>query len=131
MTKKNDSRKINALLPLKFLRKHVINRSVAISLRNYLSIILFSQVILLIMVLFLAGFILEKQKEIKSARDKNYSYWLSVVNQYPNEPDILFNAGKSAYESGKKEIALKFIEKALQIDPLFEKAIQFKKEIGK
>jgi len=83
------------------------------------------------MVLFLAGFILENQKENKSVRDKNYSYWESLAEQYPNEPDILFNAGKSAYENGRKEAALKFIEKALQMDPLFEKAIDLKKELEK
>jgi len=83
------------------------------------------------MVLFLAGLILENKKEIKSARDKNYLYWVNVAAQYPNEPDVLFNTGKSAYEDGKKEIALKFIERALQSDPLFEKALNLKKEIEK
>lgn len=113
------------------MRKYVINRKVAIILRNYLSIALFFQVVLLIMVLFLAGFILENKKEIKSIKDKNYLYWESVASQYPNEPDVLFNAGKSAYESGRKDVALKLIEKALQIDPLFEKALELKKEIEK
>ena len=83
------------------------------------------------MVLFLAGFILEKQKEIKDTREKNYLYWTSLAEQYPNEPDILFNAGKSAYEYGKKGEAFEFIKKSLQIDPLFEKALNLKQEIGK
>lgn len=125
------SRKINALLPLKSIRKYIINRKVAIILRNYLSIVLFVQVVLLILVLFLAGFMLENRKEIKSTRDKNYLYWEGVAGQYPNDPDVLFNAGKSAYESGKEKIAFKFIEKALQIDPLFEEAINLKKELEK
>lgn len=131
MTKKNNSRKINALLPLPAINKYIIKRNVAVYLRNYLSIVLFFQVILVIMVLFLAGFILESEKELQAVRDKNYQYWTSVASQYPNEPDVLFNAGKSAYENGKKADAIKFVEKAIQIDPLFEKAIKLKQEIGK
>ena len=129
--KKDDSRKINALLPLKYIRKNIANRKVALPLRKYLSIVLFFQVILFIVFLSLAGLILENAKEIKRNKDKSYQYWSSVAEQYPNEPDVLFNAGKSAYESGKKEIALKYIEKALQIDPLFEKALNLKQEIEK
>ena len=67
---------------------------------------------------------IEYQKKIDE-----YKYWNGVVSQFPNIPDILFNASLSALNAGKKEEALRNIEKALQIDPLFKKALELKREI--
>ncbi len=50
-------------------------------------------------------------------------YWSSVASQYPNIPDILFNAAVSAMTMGRNDVALAYLNKSIQIDPLFTKAI--------
>lgn len=51
------------------------------------------------------------------------------MGQYPNIPDILYNASLSAFNIGQKQQAIEYIEKAIEIDPLFNKAYQLRKEI--
>lgn len=66
------------------------------------------------------------QFELKT---KDYMYWSSVALQYPAIPDVLYNAALSALNDNKKKEALEFVEKALQLDPLFKKAMELKNEI--
>ena len=129
--KKNNSRKISALSPKDLFKKHVIKRKVAIHIRNYLLLILFFQATLLVAILFFLGFLLQEKVSIRGIKEKDYLYWSSVADQYPNQPDILFNAAKSSYENGEKSKASEYVKKALQIDPLFEKAQKLLGEVDK
>lgn len=63
------------------------------------------------------------------AKMKEFSYWSSVASQFPNIPDILFNASLSAFETGNTSEALHLIDKALNIDPVFKKAQDLRDEI--
>lgn len=67
-----------------------------------------------------------KTKEI---REREYEYWSSVANQFPNVPDILYNAGVASINVGKKEKALGFLDKALRLDPLFIEAQQLRNNL--
>jgi tetratricopeptide (TPR) repeat protein len=60
---------------------------------------------------------------------QEYSYWSGVATQFPNIPDILYNAALSSYNAGRRNEALKNLEKALLIDPLFKKAKILQSEI--
>ena len=63
------------------------------------------------------------------SRGKDFEYWSSVAKQYPSIPDVLYNASLSALNDNKKKEATEYIDKALQIDPLFRKAQELKSEI--
>jgi tetratricopeptide (TPR) repeat protein len=52
-----------------------------------------------------------------------------VVTQFPNIPDVLYDAALSAYNTGRVDEALHYLNKAIQLDPLFKKAQEFRKEI--
>ncbi len=71
----------------------------------------------------------EMTKEIAHERAAEYEYWSGVATQFPNIPDVLYNAALSSYNAGKKNEAIKNLEKALLIDPLFKKAKVLQNEI--
>ncbi len=70
-----------------------------------------------------------KTLAVHENKTKKYEYWKSVISQFPNVPDILYNASLSAFNARQKIDALDYIEKALRIDPLFEDAFKLKNEI--
>lgn len=124
----NYLRKITALLP-KGYRKYVSHRYLAYYLRNFLFLFF----------LILAGFLLQilvnlenrydNERKNYALKSKEYHYWSSVAMQFPNIPDILYNTALSALNSGNKSEALDFVNKALQVDPLFRKAQELRIEI--
>lgn len=124
----NYLRKITAQLP-KGYRKYVTNRYLALYLRNFLLLffLLTAGILLQILVNLNARYELVKKDHAKKIYE--YRYWSGVVTQFPNIPDILYNASLSAYNAGMKNEALKNIEKALKIDPLFQKALRLRSEI--
>ncbi|HVZ66816.1 MAG TPA: tetratricopeptide repeat protein [Patescibacteria group bacterium] len=50
------------------------------------------------------------------------SYWESVVKDHPNLTDGYYNAAVYAVELGDKNKAIGYLDKALELDPSFEKA---------
>jgi Tfp pilus assembly protein PilF len=62
---------------------------------------------------------------------KQFRYWSGVASQFPNIPDILYNASVSSLNVGKTSEAKLYIDKALQIDPLFKQARELKKLLEK
>lgn len=115
-------RKITALLPKEAARK-LNNRYFAEHLRSFLFIVfVLIAGILLQLLVFLNG----KYKKVQNNYEKTlktYVYWSSVASQYPNIPDILYNASLSALTMGREDVALSYLNKSIQIDPLFDKAI--------
>lgn len=132
MTKKeNNSRKINAFSPNSFLKKHIAKRTVAVKLKNYLLIVFFIQALMLLVVVFFVGLVLEERQNLQKERNTSFLYWYKITSNYPERPDVLFNMAKSAYENGKEGVAVEYLNSALKIDPLFEEAIKFKSQIDK
>lgn len=121
-------RKITALLPKK-LRKRLFNRRIATYLRAFLFIVLvvLAGITLQILVLLQQRSLITKREY--EVRVKKFQYWSSVASQFPNIPDILYNASISSYSVGNEKQALRYVNKALQIDPLFKKAQILKEEI--
>lgn len=72
----------------------------------------------------------KKVRELYSQRSTEYKYWTSVASQYPNIPDILYNASISSYNFGKLPEAKNYLERALKIDPVFKKAQEFERELS-
>jgi tetratricopeptide (TPR) repeat protein len=66
-----------------------------------------------------------------SNRVSQYKYWSGVAGQFPNIPDILYNASLFAFQAGRKIEAINYIERAIKIDPLFKDAYRLKEEILK
>ncbi len=121
-------RKIPVLLPKKYI-SHIFNAQVAVPLRAFLTLVLLTLSIALIPLLVFLNHKYSLAKKNHDQKLNEYYYWNSVVLQYPNIPDVLYDSALSAYNAGKTEEAMGYIEKALQIDPLFEKAVILKDEI--
>lgn len=124
----NYLRKITAQLP-KSYKKYVSHRYLAFYLRNFLLLFLLVTAGILLQVLVNLNSRYEIVHSQNEKRVEEYKYWSGVVSQFPNIPDILYNASLSAYNAGNKNEALINIEKALKIDPLFKKAKQLRNEI--
>lgn len=122
-------RKITALLPGRY-SKYISTRYLAFYIRNFLLVFFLFTAAILIQVLSFMYTRYEMSKSVAQVRMHEYEYWSSVVNQFPNIPDILYNAALSSYNAGKKEEALRNLEKALLIDPLFKKAKILQNEIN-
>lgn len=123
-------RKITALFPSEFLG-NIKNRHVAANLRALLFFILvICAGILLQILVYLNQKVVLAKKEYEY-NIKQFRYWNEVVLQFPNIPDILFNASVSALNVGKKSEALQYLDRAIQIDPLFREARELRKLIEK
>lgn len=121
---------ITDLFP-KGIKKYINSAYVALHLRNFLFIFfaLMAGVLLQILVILNAKYT-EIRREYQ-VKENTYVYWNSIVSQFPNIPDILYNASLSALSMGKREEAGKFVNKALSIDPLFEEALRLREKIEK
>lgn len=126
----NYFRKITALLP-KENWELVLNKYIAHRVRALLFIVLvISAGILLQVLVFLQQKMFLSKKEYE-VHIQEFQYWKGVASQFPNIPDILYNASVSSLSIGRRVDALHFIDKALQIDPLFRKAQELKSVISK
>lgn len=85
--------------------------------------------ILLQTLVFLSGKTLVAREQYEN-HAKDFQYWSSVAAQYPTIPDVLYNASLSALNDNKKKEAIEYIDRALQLDPLFKKATELKNEIS-
>lgn len=110
--------------------KYVYNRQLAVNVRNFLVVFL---IILIGVLLQTLVFVNGRYNQVRAEfydRQEEYRYWTNVVQQYPTVPDVLYNASLSALRVGDKDEALGFIKKAINIDPLFEKAYLLQNEIS-
>ena len=123
-------RTITALLPKRAI-KSLNNRYFIIHLRTFFFVILvvLAGVMLQILVLLNQRYI--DAKKVFEAKRSEFVYWEAVVAQYPAIPDVLYNASVSALKAGLKDEALRLLDRAITIDPLFKKALELKKEILK
>lgn len=121
-------RKITALFP-KSVAKYVINRHVAGRLRALLFLVLvICAGVLLQLLVYLDQKVADTKREF-DANMREFHYWNTVAAQFPNVPDILYNASISSLNIGNGPQALYFLEKAVRLDPLFEKAQELKKRV--
>ena len=121
-------RKITAILPKNY-KRYISSRYLAFYLRNFLLIFFLLTAGILIQILVVMNTRYEMTKKMAQEKMQEYSYWSGVATQFPNIPDILYNAALSSYNVGRKNEALKNLEKALLIDPLFKKAKILQSEI--
>ena len=63
------------------------------------------------------------------ARD-NFAYWQEVAEKQKNSPDAYYQAGVYAAELRDNRRALMYLNKALELDPGFEKAVELQRKIG-
>jgi len=123
-------RRITAYLTRVKRNKKWINRKyIAHHLRAYLFLVFLILVFVLLQILVLLNTHYLKTKINYENKQKEFSYWQRVVVQFPNIPDILYDAALSAYNVGKMKEAIIYLDRALQVDPLFKKAIDLKNEI--
>lgn len=107
----------------------VDKKHVAHNLRNLLFFVLVCVAgILLQLLVFLNNKVRVSQKDFE-VKHANFVYWSRVVTQYPNIPDILYDAALSAYNIGKIGEATNYLNRAIELDPLFKKAQDLKREI--
>ncbi|MDO8269426.1 MAG: hypothetical protein Q7T54_02010 [Candidatus Levybacteria bacterium] len=119
---------ITDLLPKK-IRKWVNKRYFAIYLRDFLFIFFVLLIgVLLQLLVILNGRYMEVRKLFFENNEKYY-YWNSVASQFPYIPDILYNAALSSFAVGKGSEAMQLINKAIQIDPLFEEAVKLRNQM--
>ena len=98
-----------------------------IILLSFVSIILLLSIIL---VVFNVKNLLVKKEVIDSGRSKvleQISYWNSVVEKRADYRDGYFQLSVLSYQIGKKDDAIVYLEKALQIDPNFEEGRKLEK----
>lgn len=123
-------RRITAFSP-KRVKKQLKNKHLAIYLRRYfflfLAILAFA--ILQLVVIFNSQY--REARYRYQQKYKEYYYWSNVVSQFPSIPDVLYNGAMSAFNIGRTDKAIEYLNKALEIDPLFKKAQDLKNEISK
>lgn len=78
---------------------------------------------------FLLQNMLEDNYIDQKTRQERFSFWMERVEEYPNSPDILYNAAIAALDIEKRETALKLVNKSIVLDPLFTKATVLQLEI--
>lgn len=127
---RNYYRRIVALFPKKQY-KLFKKSQVAFHLRNLLLVVFILTVLFQIQVLVFLSKNYQSILREKESRLKEYSYWEDIAGQFPNIPDILYNAALSSANIGRYDDAINYLDKALKLDPLFEDAIQLQKKLVK
>lgn len=127
----NYYRKIAALLPKDLLKKgkRVFSKGFFHSLAQFLFLVLLFQVLLLIVMLFLLRNEYKEKRREFAVRQEEQIYWIRVAGQYPNAPDVLYNAALSSKNVGREREAIFYLDKAIKLDPLFMEARLLRKSI--
>ncbi len=109
------------------------NSMVLKSLKFQGSVFLFITTIGLILFLSLDLLIsLQRQKEINLERTKiqgEIKLWEQIAEKYPGYKETYFQLTKLEYQIREYDKAKYYVDKALYIDPNFEKAIELKKTL--
>ena len=72
---------------------------------------------------------LSNSYQSKRQVQERHFYWMERVETFPNSPDVLYNAALSALSVNKDETALRLLQQALSLDPLFSEAKNLQKQI--
>lgn len=106
------------------------NEQVSKNLLILFSLFLLSILIIMLFSIFVLQNILTNSYLSQKEKQERFFYWMEKVDEYPNSPDVLYNAAISAVEINKKETALKLLNEALIFDPLFLDARNLQEEIA-
>lgn len=121
-TAKNNSRKITVPLPQDRLEKVGLEH-------HFLRIGLIFLSIMLVAFSLLAVYLYIHYFNVKNkwlaARD-NFSYWQEVAKLQDNSPDAYYQAAVYALQINDKQKALEDLNRAVDLDPGFEKAIKLR-----
>lgn len=124
----NYSRTITALLPNELQK--VLNKGFYHYLAQFLFLVLLFQVLVLVATGFVLRYAFEKKRAVIAIRQQEQEYWVKVAGQYPQAPDVLYNAAASSKNVGEKKTALMYTQRALKLDPLFKEALELQKELN-
>lgn len=133
MSKRDYSRIFTDLFPrhlnraVKIVQKEVIASTKATKYHLLLSMVLLN--IILAVALFMTYdhvLQLEQQQEEVKLR---LQYWEDVVGKHPNYPDAYYNAAVYSLRIEDRDRAAQYLEKALEYDPYFVKALELKRDI--
>jgi len=111
--------------------KVVKSPNVSENLLILLSLFLLSTMLGMLFILYILQNSLTNSYNIQKKQQERFSFWMEKIEEYPNSPDILYNAAVSAYDVKKYETALKLVKKAMILDPQFKEAENFEKDILK
>lgn len=112
-----------------FAQKMLSNKEVSRNLLILLSLFLLSTLIIVLFSIFVLQNVLTNSYLFQKNKQDRFYFWIEKVENYPNSPDVLYNAAISALEINKNETALKLVKQALIYDPLFTEAIGLQQEI--
>ncbi len=132
----NYYRKITVSLPQRFFETAKVNIKQALKKENLkLQSLRFGVLFLIVLFIFLGIYSILSYfeyvsiKETRMEAESNLTYWEKVSRENPNAPDVYFQAGLYAAELSENQRALDYLNKAIELDPSFKKAIEFEKKI--
>lgn len=105
------------------------NEQVSKNLLILLSIFLFLTLVVMLISIFVLQSVLTSSYSIEKQKQNSFYYWMERVEEFPNSPDVLYNAAVSAYEIDKNETALRLLKNAIEKDPLFEDALKLQEKL--
>lgn len=105
------------------------NEQVSKNLLILLSIFLFMTLIVMLFAIFVLQNFLTSSYLTQKQKQDRFFYWMGRVEEFPNSPDVLYNAAVSAYEIDKNETSLRLLKRATEKDPLFDEAKELQEEI--
>jgi len=105
------------------------NEQVNKNLLIIFSLFLLSTLIVMLFSIFVLQNVLTNSYLSQKEKQEKFFFWMEKVGEYPNSPDVLYNAAVSADSINKNETALKLLKKAVELDPLFIEAKDFQEEI--
>ena len=113
----------------KGLKKSVKPGALIPHLSNYLTAFfgVLSVSLLLILGLYLLKYF--AAQEARSRAIDTLSYWEDVIRTHPNFPDGYYNAGYYSSIMGENKRAVELLDKAIALDPSFDKAKLLEKVI--
>jgi len=120
-------KKIKKIISKSGLKREHLSKNLLI----LMSLFLLSTLIVMLFSIFVVQSVLTSSYLSIKERQDRYDHWMGQVEEYPNSPDVLYNAAVSAVEVKKNETALNLLNKALIYDPLFEEAKDLQQEIIK
>lgn len=118
-------KKIKKIFSKNILTSKEVNKNLLI----LLSLFLLSTLIIVLFSIFVLQNVLTTSYLFQKDRQERFYFWMEKVEEYPNSPDVLYNAAVSALEVNKNETALKLVKQALIYDPLFTEAKKLQEEI--
>jgi len=93
------------------------------------TLFLLSTLIIMLFSIYVVQSMLANSYQGEKIRQEKFYYWISKVEEFPNSPDVLYNAAVTAISVGKNETALKLLNKAIEYDPQFTEAKDLRGEL--